>query len=121
MRPRGEQLRSLRGHDNAVMPVSWSPDGVRLASGSLDKDGATMERVNGDDPTPLRGHSELVNAVCFSSDGKQLTSGLGSADATVRNWNPAARVSLSRAGTDHDGRDDCDVSRAAQYTIAWSR
>ena len=26
----------LRGHANLVMSVSWSPDGTRLASGSMD-------------------------------------------------------------------------------------
>ncbi len=32
----GQEILTLRGHTNDVFSVSWSPDGRRLASGSVD-------------------------------------------------------------------------------------
>ena len=52
-----------------------------------------MDAAAGQIKSSVRGHSAVVRSVCFSSDGKQLTS--GSDDKTVRNWDLAARASLS--------------------------
>ena len=48
----------LRGHDHWVVSVSWSPDGTRLASGSIDKtvrlwDASTGAPIG----SPLKGHT----------------------------------------------------------------
>jgi len=68
----GEVQRALRGHDSTVMSVSWSPDGTRLASGSLDKtvrlwDASTGAPIG----SPLRGHryAPSLSKECFLSFG----------------------------------------------------
>ncbi|KAG2354776.1 WD40-repeat-containing domain protein, partial [Suillus spraguei] len=71
--------------------VSFSPDGTRIVTGSLDKtvrlwDAATGEPVG----EPLQGHTAWVSSVSFSPDGTRIVS--GSYDSTVRLWNCEPRA-----------------------------
>jgi WD40 repeat protein len=68
--------------------ASSSPDGTRIASGSIDKtvrlwDAATRQSLG----EPLEGHTEEVSSISFSPDGTRIAS--GSADKTVRLWDAA--------------------------------
>jgi serine/threonine protein kinase len=74
-------------HVNAVLSVSWSPNGTTLASG--DNDGNVyVWQVAGRKTTFIyRGHKGAVNAVAWSPDGKSIAS--ASADGTVHVWQPA--------------------------------
>jgi Tol biopolymer transport system component len=76
---------ALRGHQDSVLAVAWSPDGQRLASGSRD---STLRLWDVHEPGPegqvRYSHAAPVNAVAFSPDGQLLAS--GSDDATVRLW-----------------------------------
>jgi WD40 repeat protein len=58
------------------MSVSWSSDGTRLASGSLDStvrlwDASTGAPIG----SPLRAHSDEANSVAWSPCGRWLASG----------------------------------------------
>ncbi|KAG2036722.1 hypothetical protein BDR03DRAFT_898125 [Suillus americanus] len=89
----------LRGHTSSVNSVSFSPDGTRIVTGSLDKtvrlwDAGTGEPVG----EPLRGHTDSVNSVSFSPDGTRIVT--GSEDNTVRIWDavmwqPSQQCALS--------------------------
>lgn len=80
----GDELRTLAGHVQDVVSMSFSPNGAVLASGSRDNTIKLWNVVTGEELATLEGHNgELVN-VAFSHDGTLL--GSGSLDTTLRIW-----------------------------------
>jgi hypothetical protein len=67
-----------------VTSVCFSPDGERLATGSLDHTARVWEARTGQPLFTLQGHSLGVYSVSFSPDGTRLAT--GSADKTARLW-----------------------------------
>jgi serine/threonine protein kinase/dipeptidyl aminopeptidase/acylaminoacyl peptidase len=97
--PLGEPLR---GHEDWVTSVAFSPDGTTLASGSYDNtirrwDAATGKPLG----EPLRGHEDWVTSVAFSPDGTTLAS--GSDDKTIRLWDAASGKPLGEPLRGHEG------------------
>jgi WD40 repeat protein len=79
------QSISLVGHKSRVECIAFSPDGRRIASGSLDTtirlwDGETGAAVS----EPLKGHTGRILCLAFSPDGRRIAS--GSEDNTIRLW-----------------------------------
>ena len=75
----------LKGHDDWVRSVAFSPDGRHIASGSDDKIVRVWDAQTGHSVMyPLEGHDHFVRSVAFSPDGRHIIS--GSDDKTVRVW-----------------------------------
>ncbi|MCL1976595.1 MAG: hypothetical protein FWG55_00560, partial [Candidatus Bathyarchaeota archaeon] len=79
------------GHTSSVNNVTYSPDGVFLASASHDRTIKIWKRNKADNKfvlvdtlKGLEGHTAGVNCVCYSPDGLYLAS--ASHDRTVRVW-----------------------------------
>ena len=85
----GAEVALLTGHTDWVSSVSFSPDGLTLASGSWDNTVRLWEVASGQEKAVLEGHTDWVRSVSFSPDGTTLASG-GSGDGTVRLWEVAS-------------------------------
>jgi WD40 repeat protein len=88
--------RVLRGHDEAVRAIGFSPDGRTVATGSNDQ-AVQLWNLETGALTVLRGHRAAVRSVAFHPGGKQLVT--ASEDATLRVWDleRAAPVPHDRA------------------------
>jgi WD40 repeat protein/serine/threonine protein kinase len=97
-------------HLGDVRCVSFSPDGLSLASASFDKTIKLWDAVKGMPLKTYLGHTSTVLGVSFSPDGQRLVS--AGADKTIKLWD--ARVdqellsvhqkSPTCASLSHDGR-----------------
>jgi WD40 repeat protein len=106
----GTTLYTYRGHSGYVSAVVWSPDGKRIASGSVDTTVQVWDAANGSHVFIYRGHSYYLNAVAWSPDGRRIASGDGKPDTTVQVWDAAdgSHVFTYRGHS------------SEVYTLAWS-
>lgn len=81
----GQCLHILQGHDNGVLRLVWSPDGLTLASSSDDATIRFWNSQTGQCIRILQGHQNPVWAIDWSQTQPILAS--GSVDHTLRLWN----------------------------------
>lgn len=79
-------IYAYRGHTAEVNSVSWSPDGMRIASCSNDATVQIWDARNGGDSFIFSGHGGAVKAVAWAPDGGRVAS--ASKDKTVQIWDP---------------------------------
>jgi WD40 repeat protein len=80
----GAERAVLRGHNERVTCVLFSPDGALVAAGATDGTIRLWDLESGKERLVLRGHEASVKCLTFSPDGLRLAS--GSEDHTVRVW-----------------------------------
>lgn len=85
MRNPSRPVETYRGHTNAVVAISFNPNGREIATGSFDR---TIRLFNIDERKSrdcyYNDRMQIVHGVEFSNDGKFLIS--GSDDASLRIW-----------------------------------
>ncbi len=79
------ELTLFTGHRDEVTSVSFSPNGMTLASGSRDGEVKLWDIATGENIATFGGHRSGVTSVALSSDGITLAS--GSYDRTIKLWN----------------------------------
>ena len=67
-----------------MLSVAWSPDGKRLATGSVDQTAKVWDAASGREVLTLHAHNRPVTSVAWSPDGNQLAT--GSVDQTAKVW-----------------------------------
>ena len=77
------EVNRLQGHEDAVMSVSFSPDGQTIATASWDTT-VKLWRRDGEELQTLFGHQDEVWSVSFSPDGERIAT--ASWDKTVKLW-----------------------------------
>lgn len=84
--------KTLSGHNDWVLAVSWSPDGQLVATGSMDCTVRIWDPVNGTPVGgPLKGHSKFVTNLSWEplhsvAEGHRPRLASSSKDGTVRVW-----------------------------------
>lgn len=75
---------TLRGHQNVITRIAWSPDGRVLATPSLDETVRLWDVATGKTIQTLRGHSSGVFSLAWSPQGDKIASGCD--QGTIRIW-----------------------------------
>jgi WD40 repeat protein len=80
--PATHEVLTLSGHQGAVLAVAFSPDGTRLASGSIDHTAKLWDPAKGAEIATFPGHRAAVSSVAFNNEGTMLAT--GDTSGTVR-------------------------------------
>lgn len=93
-------FKTLLGHTNWVLCVSYSPCGTMIATGSMDNTIRLWDTVTGAPlGNPLVGHTKWISSLTWeplhlTKEGDQPRLGSGSKDGTVKIWDTARRVCM---------------------------
>ncbi len=81
-------ITAYHGHTSTVFTVTWSPDGIRIASGGNDSTVQVWDARMGHLLVKYTGHTGTVYTLAWSPDGTAVAS--GSDDSTVQVWNASS-------------------------------
>lgn len=102
-------LARLHGHQKQVNHVTFSPDGLYIASSSFDNHIKLWSARDGAFLSTLRGHVGPVYMSCFSPDSRLLVS--GSKDTTLKVWDVARGGKL---------KEDLPGHKDEVFAVDWS-
>jgi len=106
--PAGAPVQTIAAHKDAILDLTFSPDGKTLATCGYDRLVKLWDAETGRLVRELKDHSDAVYGVAFSPDGALLAS--GSADRAVKVWQVA------------DGKRLYTLADSTDwvYAVAWS-
>ncbi|CDN16035.1 WD-40 repeat protein [Richelia intracellularis] len=74
---RGKEIYTLKGHNDDIFAVAFSPNGKTLASGSYDKTIKFWQVDTGREFNTFAENHGAIYCLAFSPDGKIMASGNG--------------------------------------------
>src|SRR5439155_3060971 len=83
----GKEIKTITGHTASITSVAFSPDGLRMLTGSEDYTAKLWDASPGHEGKAilnLKGHTQEVTSVRFSRDGHYVCT--GSRDGTGMVW-----------------------------------
>jgi cell division cycle protein 20 (cofactor of APC complex) len=100
VRAREHVVGRLRGHEQEVCGLKWSPGGGQLASGGNDNLLLVWDAAGGRPAHRLTAHQAAVKALAWCPfQSNLLASGGGTADRTIRFWNTSTGACLNSIDT----------------------
>lgn len=110
--------KSLKGHNDTVTAIDFSPDATQVASGSLDASVLVWKLNAKQVPYKFVGHTGAVYSIAFNPTGTLIAT--GSADNTVKLWQNDSR-GISSTLKSHSGAvRACSFSFDGQYLLTGS-
>jgi WD40 repeat protein len=106
--PAATPAKGLGGHTDAILDLTFSPDGRTLATTGYDRLIRLLDLATDKPTRTLKDHSDAVYGLAFSPDGRLLAS--AAADRAVKVWDVATGVRLYSLGESTDW----------VYAVAWS-
>jgi WD40 repeat protein len=82
-----KEIAVLRGHNAPVYSATFSPDGSRIVTASVDRTARIWDAATAKEIAVLRGHDASVSSAAFNPDGKRIVT--ASSDRTARIWDAA--------------------------------
>ena len=84
-----------RGTLRASYSASFSPDGSRVVTASLDRTAKVWDAKSGAEVLTLKGHTDSVRSASFSPDGSRVVT--ASRDGTAKVWDAKSGAELSHS------------------------
>jgi WD40 repeat protein len=101
----GKEIKTFKGHSDAVTSLAFSRDGKTLATGSRDKLVKLWSTTSYQELVRFKGHLGDISAIAFSPDGRILAT--GSYDRYVKLWYAATDEEVVA----HRGREESTEKR----------
>ena len=115
----GTLSRTLKGHTDRVMDVTFAEDGVTLASASADR---TIRIWNIKDPDRppdvLIGHDAVVSAIAFQGAGERSVLVSAALNGTMKIWDTVTRRQRTAIGSDFGGVNSLAFSSSGNRMVS---
>jgi WD40 repeat protein len=114
-----KQVAALLGHGAGVRSAAFSPDGLRIVTGSNDTTARIWDSRTGLSLVALSGHGGAVTAAAFSPDGRRVVT--ASDDKTARIWDAETGQLLLTLSGHGDFVGSADFSPDGRRVVTASR